>query len=190
MLPQHRPSPDDPTTALVQDHQAGLWRYLRYLGCRHDEAEDLAQDVFLTALAARADERLGDLDKPAMAAWLRRTAHNILRSTRRRLQRRLAVDLEAAEALFERMVAPGGNDGSAFLDALEACLAELPDRARAAIEARYLDPGDGSSRRDLAARFGLRAEGVKSLLRRGRELLRACVERKTASTPPTPEPSR
>jgi len=33
--------------ALVRAHQAGVWRYLRFLGCEPSEADDLVQETFL-----------------------------------------------------------------------------------------------------------------------------------------------
>ena len=39
----------DPAS-IVRAHQAGLWRYLRYLGCSAHEAEDLTQEVLLAVL--------------------------------------------------------------------------------------------------------------------------------------------
>ena len=35
---------------LVREHQAGVWRYLRVLGCPATEAEDLTQETFLAVL--------------------------------------------------------------------------------------------------------------------------------------------
>ena len=31
---------------VTEEHQAGVWRYLRYVGCEPPEADDLTQDTF------------------------------------------------------------------------------------------------------------------------------------------------
>ena len=35
---------------LIREHQAGVWRYLRVLGCSRELAEDLTQETFLAVL--------------------------------------------------------------------------------------------------------------------------------------------
>ena len=50
MLAEHLTVPMD-AKALIESHQAELWRYLRYLGCDAAEAEDLTQETFLAALS-------------------------------------------------------------------------------------------------------------------------------------------
>ena len=62
-----------------------------------------------------------------------------------------------------------------YLDSLDDCLGELTDRARRAIELRYRDD---RSRRDIAAALEMTEDGVKTLRRGTREMLRQCVERK------------
>ena len=52
---------------------------------------------------------------------------------------------------------------------------ELQDRGRRAVTLRY---GERRSRSQMAELLGMTSDGVKSLLRRLRDTLRACVERK------------
>lgn len=40
---------------LVRAHQAGVWRYLRFLGCHPDEADDLTQETFLALKQANIE---------------------------------------------------------------------------------------------------------------------------------------
>ncbi|MCA9209170.1 MAG: sigma-70 family RNA polymerase sigma factor, partial [Planctomycetales bacterium] len=65
---------------LIQEHQTGVWRYLRALGCDASEADDLTQDTFFfffwSDFRAYADA--------ATAGYLRRVAYNLLVSNRRR----------------------------------------------------------------------------------------------------------
>ena len=54
--PAHQPDsastsePDPWVEELARRHQAGVWRYLRLLGCAPDLADDLVQETFLQVL--------------------------------------------------------------------------------------------------------------------------------------------
>lgn len=156
---------------LVRTHQAGVWRFLRFLGCDPSEADDLTQETFLVILRKGFEVR----SPAATAAYLRTVAKNQLLMARRRQRRAPSeVELEAAEAVWASVAAHDGLDD--YLAALETCLAEaLTDRARRAVELRYRDR---ASRDVMAAQLDLSVEGVKTLLRRARSALRACVERR------------
>ncbi len=155
---------------LVAKHQVGLWRYLRYLGCEPDLAEDLVQQTFVTAW-----ERPFEVRNPAAtAAWLRTVARNhFLMAVRRERLRPAFTDIERAEAAWAERTA--GNDGSELLDALRACLATLADRARRALDVFYAGT---RSRRRVADALDITEDGAKTLLRRAREHLRACIRRR------------
>lgn len=151
----------------LERHQGEIWRYLRFLGCDPELADDLTQETFLAALRGTPP-----FDDPrAEAAWLRTVAKHRLIDVRRR--RRLEVDLEAADLAWRDLAGPDG--GAAYIDALRDCLKSLDARSRAAIEGRYRDE---ASRAELASGLGLSEEGLKTLLRRTKEGLRACVEGK------------
>jgi RNA polymerase sigma-70 factor (ECF subfamily) len=156
---------------LVRAHQAGVWRYLRFLGCDPTEADDLVQETFLAVFREGFEVR-----SPAQtAAYLRTVARNRLLMARRKEHNSPPlVDLEAAEAVWARMA---GEDGlSDYLLALAHCLEKaVGPRVRRALELQYRD---GASRAEIAAELDLAAEGVKTLLRRARNALRDCVERK------------
>lgn len=157
--------------ALVQAHQAGVWRYLRFLGCEATEADDVVQDTFLAVLRKGFEFR-----SPAQtAAYLRTIARNRLLMARRKQRNSPpAVDLEAAEAVWARVA---GSDGlNDYLVALGDCLeVAVSPRVRRALELQYRDR---ASRAEIASELDLAVEGVKTLLRRARSALRDCVERK------------
>ena len=155
--------------ALVSDHQRELWRYLRYLGCAADEAEDVAQDVFL-AVYARPFERRS---RTATAGYLRRAAHRFLLQRRRRGELPTATDIEIAERVW--IEHGGGTAETERAAALDACASELPEPARRLLALRY---EQHLSRDQIASRLGIAEEGVKSRLRRVLARLRACVERR------------
>ena len=157
--------------ALVHAHQAGVWRYLRFLGCDSTEADDLVQETFLAVLGEQFEVR-----SPAQTgAYLRTVARNRLLTARRKQRNApVTVDLEAAETVWARVA---GEDGlSDYLDALGDCLeGAVSPRVRRALELQYRDR---AGRAEIAAQLDLAVEGVKTLLRRARSALRDCVERK------------
>jgi len=157
--------------AMVRAHQAGVWRYLRFLGCEATEADDLVQETFLEVFRKGFEDR-----SPAQtAAYLRTVARSRLLMARRKTRHQpQPVDIEAAEAVWAEVA---GQDGmSDYLVALGDCLeVAVSPRVRRALELQYRDR---ASRAEIAAELELKVEGVKTLLRRARSALRDCVERK------------
>lgn len=159
--------------ALVRSHQAGVWRYLRYLGCPAAEADDLTQDTFLAVFRDGFEDRSAE----QTAAYLRTVARNRLLAVRRSQKKAPEVDLAAAEAVWAETVGDRGMDD--YLVALEDCLeVGVTPRVRRALELFYRDR---LSRDKIAEQLEMAAEGVKTLLRRARSVLRECVERKLGS---------
>lgn len=170
--PPTRAQPPLPLSAeLIQTHQAGLWRYCRFLGASPSLADDLCQEAFLTWHRDPPPLR----EAAAAGAWLRRTARfRFLRQTRERLRLGLSeVDENELEDCWLRLAGDGA--GEEYLRALRQCLAGLPEGDRELVEARY---GEGRGRRELAAERDLGVEGIKSRLRRLRAELRRCVARR------------
>lgn len=159
-------------TELVREHQADVWRYLRYLGCDSTEADDLCQETFLEVFRRPFDRR----SRRETAAYLRRVARNRMLMLRRSRGRNPVVgNLENAELVWdEATAADGGLD--MFLDALRSCLeSAINDRQRKAINLQYRH---GHSREQIAHVLELTADGVKTMLRRARAALRDCVQGK------------
>jgi RNA polymerase sigma-70 factor (ECF subfamily) len=156
---------------IVRRHQAGLWRYLRLLGCDPTTAEDVAQETFLALLAADFEDR----HPRSTAAWLRKKARYLFLDrvrARTRRERNLAL---AAERVWRRYAAE--DDGAGYRRALEHCVEGLAPKARRAVDLRY---SDHRTRAEMAGILGLRENGVKTLLQRARAALRDCVERRLA----------
>ena len=167
------PAPADGAAAFVDRHLRAVWRYLRMHGASADEADDLTQEAFVTALHKGAER----LEPPAAQAFLVRTARfKLLHHLRDR--RRDPALADAVDELWQRDCAADGGDG--LLAALSDCVAALDGRARRAIEGGYGLGGRTAAPRDeLAAELGMQPNGLKTLLQRTRKALRACVERRT-----------
>lgn len=111
---------------LVREHYAFVWRLLRRLGLREGDADDAAQQVFLTA-----SRRLHEVEPARERSFLYGVALNVGARARRSLGRRREEPLEAAS---ER-VAPEPNaeqvlerrQARALLDQL---LDEMPEELR------------------------------------------------------------
>lgn len=154
-------------TALVQRHQAEVWRYLRFLGANAELADDLCQETFLQLLRAPFEDR-GDA---ARTAWLRKVARNQFVKSYRRPPF-AAADLDRIEATWTDFAQDDGGDDT--LARLRACLEGLDGRAREAVRLHY---EERRSRREIGMRLDIGEDGVKSLLRRARQVLRQCVEK-------------
>ncbi len=153
-----------------------VWRFLRFLGARGELADELTQEVFVAWLAGPPR----CVDEDALAAWLRGIARNVLREAVRQRARSEArelplLDEEATfvETQWRRLESDGRGD--LRREALRTCLDSLDGRARRALELHY---GEHLGRERTGAMLGIAPEGVKTLLRRTRALLRACIERR------------
>lgn len=155
---------------LIETHQAGVWRYLRALGCSPAEADDITQETFLAVLQKPFD----DYNRAATAAYLRKAAYNLFISAKRKAGRVTPVeDVEAFNESWERWIA--SDNGDAMLDALKECLGALTERARWALQMRFRDK---LSRLEIADNLGITEHGAKNLMQRAKKQLRSCIEGK------------
>jgi len=163
---------DDMTTdfeSLVRQHQAGIWRYLRYLGASNVEADDLTQETFLAVYRGNFEHR----SAAASSTYLRKAARNQLLMLRRRVGRELnTVQLDIAETVWAGTERDDGLSG--FLGELGNCVEKLEGKSRQAIDWFYKH---GLGRDEIASRLEMKPNGIKTLLRRSRQVLRDCVER-------------
>jgi RNA polymerase sigma-70 factor (ECF subfamily) len=160
---------------LVTEHSARVYGALRRLGLNPQEADEVAQEVFLRAWRglARFEER------SRFSTWLYRIAFN---EAQRRLARRRPPTASSQpgdeDAIAELPAAIGTGPQARTLDRefeqmLELALAELPADLRAAVVLRDLE---GLTTEEAAAVAGVRQPAFKSRLHRGRMQLRALLE--------------
>jgi len=148
--------------------RAMLWRYLRALGARPDEADDLCHDALLAAVSLSLPDTAEARD-----ACLRGVARNHWLRSRRWWQRRR--EREIATAVEELWVeSAADDDGEGLLRQLAHCLERLERRSRTALERHY---HDGLDWHEVGRELGLRPNGIKTLAQRARRVLRNCLER-------------
>lgn len=156
--------------SIIREHQANIWRYLRYLGAGPNDAEDLTQETFLALRRAKFEER----SPQETRRYLRKVARNQLLMWRRASGTEInTVELAGAELAWAEMTEPHGYEG--LLALLKDCLQDVEGRAREAMDKFYQQ---GKSRDAVAEALGMKPNGVKTLLRRTRDVLRECIERK------------
>ncbi len=155
---------------LIEQHQVGIWRYLRVLGCDAVLAEDLTQETFLTVLRKPFEV----YSEAATAAYLRRVAYNLFISHRRRSRKETLVeDIDELNITWDRWA--GQDNGDQLVENLRECLELLSERARGALEMRFRQR---LQRLEIARSLEITEHGAKNLMQRAKKQLRQCVEGK------------
>lgn len=155
---------------LIEEYQAGVWRYLRALGCDAAEADDLTQDTFVAVL----QRPFVNYGPAATIGYLRKVAYNRFITARRRAGRVVVVEeIDQIDQTWERLASD--DHGEQLLDALRACLNSLTERAKSALLMRFRDK---RARTDIAEHLGITEHGAKNLMQRAKKQLRDCVEGK------------
>lgn len=137
------------------------------------EAEDLAQEVFVTAYRKFADY---DPDRP-LAPWLRRIALNLLRNHWRKFRAEAVGGNAELAALLDRRIEADCTAAREPLlhAALRDCLEDIDGPARDLLHRRY---GEEESVRELSDRLQRGYSAITMQLHRLRELLADCIGRK------------
>ena len=160
---------------LVEVHAERVYSALRRFGLRPDEAEDVAQEVFLRAWRGLARFE----GRARLSTWLYRIAFN---EAQRRLDRREPVHerLQSGDEDAISRVPAAAQLGPQsqllerdFTAALDRALAEIPPQWRTAVILRDIE---GLSTDEAAAIVGVRQAAFKSRLHRGRMQLRVLLE--------------
>jgi RNA polymerase sigma-70 factor (ECF subfamily) len=155
---------------LIEQHQAGIWRYLRALGCDPSQADDLTQETFLAVL----QRPFQDYGTAATTSYLRTVARNLCVSAHRRAGKVTPVEnVEEFDRTWQQWT--GADNGEELLDALRECFQRLTDRARMALEMRFRER---ESRLNIATALGISEHGAKNLMQRAKHQLRECIEGK------------
>lgn len=155
-------------TTLVTRFQRAVFRWALTFGRDPDEAEDIAQEVFV-----RAHRQIGNYrsDGP-LEAWLyritRRTATQIRRTRKRR--GRLALTPAARPARDVYTTDPGGRvDRERAATVIRELFSALPQRQREVFDLVDLQ---GLSPAEVAARTGMKPVSVRTNLFKARKAIR------------------
>jgi len=175
MLRVQRDEPGALAELVAQYWSRVFGRFLRHLGDRQ-EAEDLAQDVFLRIFRNRHRYQ----PKASFATWLFHIARNVARNAIRGRRRRPAVSLSQLlspsqpEPIEERLPKNRHEAPEAPLErdevarAVRNAMGQLAGRQRAALELQFQD----HSYSEIAAELDMTPKAAKSLLYRARLQLR------------------
>jgi len=142
----------------------------RMLAGDRAEAEDVAQETMLRLWQMAPDWRQGETK---VRTWAYRVATNLCIDRQRTRHRRGQVALDAVpDPADEGQSAEGRLQEAERLGALEAALADLPDRQRQAVVLRHIE---GLSNPEIAAVMEIGVEAVESLTARGKRALAALL---------------
>jgi RNA polymerase sigma-70 factor (ECF subfamily) len=174
---------DDPVAfaELVELYQHRLVTVMHHLVSNKEEAEDLAQEVFLRVYRTRKKYR----PRAKFSTWLFTIANNLALNALRSRQRKPSVPLDvrdsgplgprpAEQLVRDRQSQPGERLQQQELAAIiQEALAELNERQRAAV---VLNKFEDMNYAEIAEVMNLTTKAVKSLLSRARENLRATLK--------------
>lgn len=157
-------------TAIVRGNQRWLRSYFRSRLADWAAADDLAQDVFITAFRQIQSFR-GD---SSVASWLRGIAHNHLRNHLRKHREEALGGSEELQALLEQSCDQSHEqlDDSRTIEALATCKARLPQFARGLLDLRY---GEGKSVHEISQITGKGYSALTMQFHRLRDLLAECI---------------
>jgi len=164
---------------IVADSQGWLRAFIAAYCPDRAQVDELVQRVFVWAF-----EHLGQCRSPQrFRGWLKAIARNTLLAhleAQRRQTRNRKRYLEYLQATSCRdgLEADADDEQAGRIEALHACLDELPDASRRLIRRRYERP---EAIAQIARDLNRSAGGVKVSLFRIRQALRKCIEGRLAS---------
>src|SRR5262245_58492603 len=162
---------------LVERYQHRLVAVMNHLVGHPQEAEDLAQEVFLRVYRARKKYR----PRSKFSTWLFTIANNLALNALRTRQRKPIIPLDARDSgplgprPAEQLVKDTGSSPSGRIQNLELvviiqqALGKLNERQRMAV---VLNKFEDMNYGEIAEVMGLTTQAVKSLLSRARSNLR------------------
>jgi len=174
LIVQARAGDLDAFSELVRRYQGNVRACLAVrLNAKH-EAEDLAQETFVTAF-----HKLADFDtEKAFGPWIRAIAFNLLRNYWRKHRAEPVGAGEELELLVDEQIGlhySERNESDALAN-LKQCIEKLPDMMRDLLNLRYqqdLPVGE------LAQKLKVRHSTMTMRLHRLREQLRQCIATQT-----------
>lgn len=165
----------DQYRGIVRTYEADVFRIAAPVLGSRSAAEDVTQEVFITAY-----RRLDSFDRSEeFRPWLLGIAANLVRNELRRRSRE-GLRMELYSHYLDSNVSSGTSPDTteALSDALAQCREQLAKPASAAIRGRY---EEGLGLEALADRLQRSVTATRQLLYRTRLSLRDCIEARLAS---------
>lgn len=162
---------------LAVEYQQDVRVYLAVRVNDSSAADDLAQDVFLTAFKKLATFDPGRAG--SFRGWLLGIATNLLRNYRRKRHPDVVGGVDELDLMVEQEIGrrEGEDAGGRRLDALRACLRALSNAAGKVVEWRYKK---NLSIEQLCERLGCKYTTAAMRVYRIHEALRQCIEKRLA----------
>jgi RNA polymerase sigma-70 factor, ECF subfamily len=174
---------DDPAAfaELVEQYQQRLVTIMHHLVGSREEAEDLAQEVFLRVYRTRKKYR----PRAKFSTWLFTIANNLALNTLRSRQRKPAIRLDvrdsgplgprpAEQLVRDREHQPGERmQQQELAEIVQRALGNLNERQRTAV---VLNKFEDMNYAEIAEIMNLTTKAIKSLLSRARENLRQALK--------------
>ena len=167
---------------LVEKYQGRLVGVLEHLVPRKNQAEDLAQEVFMRIYRARESY----VPQAKFSTWLFTITHNVASNAIRKLSRVKEVNIQntPSGSVAVQPLNKMAKDKSALMptrqvdrqevaEVVRAGIQQLPDRQRMAI---LLSKFEGMSYLEIGTAMSLSTQAVKSLLSRARGNLKDILE--------------
>jgi RNA polymerase sigma-70 factor (ECF subfamily) len=157
---------------VVREHADRVYRLAyRLTGNAHD-AEDLTQETFIRVFRSLANYKPGTFE-----GWLHRITTNLFLDMARRRSR---LRMEGLPDDTDRLAGDDPSPEQVYVDThldpeLQSALDELPPEFRAAV---VLCDVEGLSYEEIGATLGVKLGTVRSRIHRGRQALRASLERR------------
>lgn len=158
---------------IIRRFEQPVWRVVAAMLQRFEESREIMQQVFVDAYRNLHQYQLGR----DFGVWIKAIARNCVRKELRRLSResrRLSVYREHLEFRL-RGTAEADRHEEEYLDALERCRKELPERSATALDHRYVE---GKPFEQIARILKTTSTAVEKLLSRARTMLRDCIEKR------------
>jgi len=159
---------------IVRDHADRVYRLAYRLSGNPHDADDLTQETFIRVFRSLASYKPGTFE-----GWLHRITTNLFLDMARRRSR---LRMEGLPEDTDRLAGDGPSPEQVYsqthLDPdLQAALDELAPEFRAAV---VLCDVEGLSYEEIGATLGVKLGTVRSRIHRGRQALRASLERRRA----------
>jgi len=156
---------------VVREHADRVYRLAYRLSGNAHDAEDLTQDTFIRVFRSLASFRPGTFE-----GWLHRITTNLFLDMARR---RSKIRMEALPDNTDRVVGNNPSPEQVYTDTrldpdLQGALDELHPEFRVAV---VLCDVEGLSYEEIGATLGVKMGTVRSRIHRGRQALRASMER-------------